>query len=129
MKRILVDTNVLIDYSKGHHKGLEQRLKLQEKGKVKLYINSVIVAEFFTDKQLIDKEKETLAKEFLSYFTIIPITASVGILCGRILRNREVEVLGDALIAATCISRKLFLLTGNIKHFRKVKGIIFYKVK
>jgi len=57
MKKILVDTNVLIDYTNGCSQKLEFLIEDQKNGKVNLYVNPVIVAEFFTDRNLKNKNE------------------------------------------------------------------------
>lgn len=123
MKKILLDTNILIDYSKGYSTRLEKLLKLQEVNRVKLYINSVVIAEYFADRYLKDKEKLRETKEFFQLFTNVDITKKTGLVAGELLRENQVNASGDALIAASCLQFDLQLYTNNKKDFREVKKI------
>lgn len=127
MTPIFIDTDILIDYSKGHSRFLETLLAGQERGDTELFINPVVVAEFMTDRSLRDEKKRLLAQEFLQLFSIKDVTKSVGIVAGELLREGHVGFLGDAMIAATCVVNKLQLATRNVKHFNKVPSFHLYK--
>lgn len=119
-KNLLVDTNVLIDFSKGHSQLLGKYLTAEE---WQLAINPVIVAEFLNDKWLINRTKQKKAEEFISLFKCVGINKEEGIKTGELIRSGQVDYLGDALIAASCLVGKMPLLTRNQKHFKKVKGL------
>ncbi|OGF98793.1 hypothetical protein A2153_02475 [Candidatus Gottesmanbacteria bacterium RBG_16_38_7b] len=123
MENILVDTDILIDYTKGKSVGLKQLLQKQIAGKVKLFINPVIISEFFTDKSLNDKSKFRWALEFISNFSVTEINKKIGILSGEFRRIKAVDYIADALIAATCLENNFILATRNKKHFSKIKNL------
>ena len=123
MENILVDTDILIDYTKGKSIFLKQLLEKQKSGKTRLYINPVVLSEFFTDKSLNNKLNYRDALEFISNFSIINLNKKTGILSGEMQRNYSIIFIGDALIAASCIENNLVLATRNKKHFLKVKGL------
>jgi len=126
MIKVLVDTDVLIDYSKGHNQILGVLLEKQDNNELELWINPVVLAEFFNDIHLKKKDVLEKAMEFVSLFRIAEIGKKTGLLAGEILRERKANFLGDALIAGTCISEKLLLATGNKKHFSEISGLEFY---
>lgn len=119
-KNLLVDTNILIDFSKGQSQLLGKYLTAEE---WQLVINPVIVAEFLNDKWLINRTKQKKAEEFISLFKCVGINKEEGIKTGELIRSGQADYLGDALIAATCLTGKMPLLTRNQKHFKKVKGL------
>lgn len=126
MTQVLVDTDVLIDYSKGFDRFLGDLLKRQTAGEVELYVNPVIVAEFFTDQKLKDKKKQTEAEDFFNLFGFKEINKKMGQQVGELLREKRIGFLGDAVIAATCLVDSLALATKNKKHFKKVPQLKFY---
>ena len=121
MKKVLVDTNILIDFSKNKGNLLEEYIKNGDNWE--LWINPVIVAEFLNDKWLISRTKQKKAEGFISLFKCLGINKEEGIKTGELIRSGQVDYLGDALIAATCLIGKMSLLTSNKKHFKKVKGL------
>ncbi len=127
MKPIFVDTDILIDYSKGHSRFLETLLAGQERGESELFINPVVVAEFMTDRLLRDKKKRAQAMDFLQLFSFKDVTKSVGSVAGELLREGQIAFLGDAMIAATCIICGFQLATRNAKHFSKIPPLHVYR--
>lgn len=127
MKRILVDTDIIIDHAKKKSTLLLNLLRTQKTGKICLCTNTIIVAEYFTGKQMAD---EVLAKrtrdELFSHFTFLPLSFEIGIRTAELIRNGVMDKLGDALIAATCLEHQCLLATRNVKHFQKVKKLSFY---
>ncbi len=124
--KILVDTSVLIDYSKNFGEVLEELLGEQARGKVQLVVNTVIVAEFMTDQNLKDKRWMEKSMQFMGLFQVVEMGRKEGLLAGEILRQRECLSVPDALIAATCLAHNMVLLTRNTKHFVKVPGLELY---
>ncbi len=127
MTLIFIDTDILIDYSKGHSRFLETLLSGQEMGESELFINPVVVAEFMTDRLLRDKKKRAQAMDFLQLFSFKDVTKSVGSVAGELLREGLLGFLGDAMIAATCTVNKLQLATNNVKHFNKIPSLQLYQ--
>lgn len=121
MKKVLVDTNILIDFSKGKNKLLERYLL--EKDKWELWVNPVIVAEFLNDKWLTNKIKQKKAEDFIDLFRCVEINKKQGIKTGMLIRLGQIDYLADGIIASSCLVNKMSLLTRNIKHFKKVKGL------
>jgi len=123
MKKVLVGTDVIIDFTNGKNRILQDLLEEQKKEKVELYVNSVVLTEFFTSKGLEDKEKFRKAKELFSYFRLIEIGSKIAFKTAELLRKKEVDFLGDGYIAGTCLVKDLGLITRNKRHFEKVKGL------
>ena len=122
MNKLFIDTDVLIDFSHGKSHLLENILKEKQ---TELFINPVIIAEFFTDEALKGEKKEK-AIEFFTHFTVLEITGKIGFLAGELLQSRKTNFLGDALVAGTCLANQIPLLTRNKKHFTKVPNLLFY---
>ena len=129
MKKVLVDTNILIDFVNGYNKALSQLFSLQEKGKIQLLVNPVIVSEFYTDKKLHRRELRQKTDEFFSLFKVFEIDQLSGLICGDLLRTKQTFFLGDGLVAATCLRFDCWLATNNFKDFKKVKDLKFYSTK
>jgi len=126
--KIFIDTNIIIDFTKGHTKVLKTLFEKKIKGKVELYINPIIVAEFLNDQSLKNKKTKTKALEFLMFFEILPIIKETGIIASNLLRENKVSFLADAFIAASCLQHKLLLATNNKKDFQKIKQLDFYQL-
>ena len=126
MYKILVDTDVLIDFSKGKSLFLKHLLLLQSKSGASLYITPVNITEFLNDEVLIEKRKFEEAMEFLENFKTLGIDKQIGVLAGKFLREKETSYIADALVAALCVEKKLVLATRNIKHFQRITNLKFF---
>ncbi len=120
LTNLLVDTNILIDFSKGKKQLLEEYSNEKE---WQLWVNPVVMAEWLNNKELIDTGKLKKANEFIGEFNCAEIGKDEGKMTGKLIRNSQVDYLGDALIAANCLVKKMYLLTRNQKHFKKIKGL------
>lgn len=129
MHKIFVDTDIIIDYSHGKNKILKSLLETQQQGKIELFVNAIVITEFFTDRYLSNKSKLEKAYELFNFFTVIDINAKTGFLAGELLREKKTDYLGDALIAATCVINSLLFATRNQKHFKRISNLKFYEMK
>ena len=127
MKHVLVDTDVLIDYTKGKDDALAGLFELQSKGEIELYITPVNIAEFLNDTALKTAEKQKKAQDFLRLFSVCDLTSAMGVAAGAYLRKKTVSYLGDAMIAAACTESHLLLMTRNRRHFSRIPGLTFYE--
>jgi len=124
MYKYLIDTDILIDFSKGKSDLLKTLFSLQSKSKALLYVTSVNVVEFMNDKFLLNnKKKEEEALGFLSNFKILAIDKKSGILAGQFLREGKTDYIVDALLAGCGISKSAMVVTRNKKHFEKIEGL------
>lgn len=124
MKKILVDTDILIDYSKGYDRFLGSLLARQRKGEIELFVTPVNITEFMTDTSLSDSKRREKAVAFLDLFTVKEAGKSIGLLAGQFLRERKTEYLGDSIIASSAINGGMTLATRNRKHFKNVPGLL-----
>ena len=110
----LIDTNVLIDYLRGHE---DARTYLEEETD-SLQISALTVAELYAGARTEEKQ-EQLAR-FLSAFTVRPVTSEIARL-GGIRRGSYREShgtdLADGVIGATAEYEDLELVTRNERHF------------
>src|SRR4030066_2180718 len=127
MKKILIDTDVLINYSFGFNKKVNELIKKQNNNELQLYTNPIIIAEFLNNKKL-DKKKDLIhTEEFLDEFNSVIITKETARIVGGLLRKQTIPFLADAFIAASCLQFNLQLYTNNKKDFRMVKKLkIFF---
>ncbi len=117
---LLVDTDVLIDFFRGHRKAVV----FVNRYSSKIVLSSIVVAELYAGAKA-DPELDVLAN-FVSLFRIIPVTpeiARTGGLYKRAYGKSHGVGLADAIIAATCEVEKAELKTLNVKHYPMVKGL------
>jgi predicted nucleic acid-binding protein len=126
MKSVLVDSDILIEVSRGRNADIVERwMDLSNSDHAVLY-SPVSVAELWAGIR--PKEHEALRNLFLA-LTCAPIDEEAGRRAGLYLhqyrRSHAVE-LADALIAAGAVANGAELWTRNRKHY-PMKEIVFFE--
>ena len=123
-ERLLIDTDVLIEYLRGRDRAVEYLEGLR----ADLYVSVISVAELFAGVR--GEEEEASLKQFLLTFTVLPVTQKVAQLGG--LYRREYRAshgtgIADALIAATAEDSGAGLVSFNRRHFPMVEITVPYE--
>lgn len=119
-KPILVDTDVLVDFLRGHPDAVAY-VKAQAD---RIILSAVVVAELYAGVR--DNDELARLDDFLSLFRVIPITAELARAAGlhkRDYHRSHGTGLADAIIAATAEAEKAELKTLNVKHYPMLKGL------
>ena len=127
MEKVLIDTDVIIDYLRGYKIRVKTVFESIENKKLKAYVSSISVIELFSGKDAAEKNKAKALRDLLSYFEILVLDLETGIIAGEIKRKYDFS-LADAAIAATAQLNGLPLFTFNTKHFLKLSNLILYSV-
>ena len=122
----LIDTDWIIDYLDGRKAVVKE---IQGKFGVNLNISIISLAELYEGiygSETFEEDEREL-NEFLSGVTVLELTKDVCKKFGELrneLRKRG-ELIGDfdLIIASTVLQNNLTLLTGNTKHFKRIKGL------
>jgi predicted nucleic acid-binding protein len=119
-ERLLIDTDVLVDYLRGQPKAVEY-LEGREEAMV---VSSITVAELFAGVR--EGRERTALSTFLSAFETIPVDTGIaerGGLYRRDYGRSHNTGLADALIAATAEQVRAPLVTLNRKHFPMLSNV------
>jgi predicted nucleic acid-binding protein len=119
-ERLLIDTDVLIEYLRGRGEAVGYLESLT----ADLYLSVISVAELFSGVKSEDEAKSL--EQLLQAFVILPVTektARLGGLYRRQYRPSHGTGLADALIAATFEESGANLVTFNRRHFPMISGI------
>jgi len=113
-KPFLLDTDVLIDFFRGHSKAVI----FVNRYSSRIILSSIVVAELFAG---VKEGSEQIALEnFISLFRVIPVTSEIAKVGGSFKRDygRSHGVgLADSIIAATSQIENAELKTLNTKHY------------
>jgi predicted nucleic acid-binding protein len=116
MPRPLLDSDILIDFLRGHPEAWSLLDSLRMLGEVPL-VSTVSVAEILAGAR---HGEEEATEQLLSVLEKIPVSESIARSAGRFLwlyrRSHGIE-LGDALVAATALAAGATLITRNVKHY------------
>jgi hypothetical protein len=120
-KRVLIDTDVLIDYLRGQAEAVSYLESLTEP----LLISAITVAELFAGVR--EGTERVALEQFVSAFNVIPIDDAIaanGGLIRRDYRKSHGVGLADAIIASTAEFTKADLVTLNKKHFPMLSNVV-----
>ncbi len=117
---ILLDTDVLVDFFRGHRKAVA----FVKARCPRIILSSIVVAELYTGVKG-DAEQEAL-ENFISLFRVVPVSAEIaraGGLYKRDYGKSHGVGLADAILAATAEAENAELKTLNTKHYPMLKGL------
>jgi predicted nucleic acid-binding protein len=122
--RLILDTDVLIDYLRGNDNAIRFLEDLQEQ----LCVSVITVAELYAGIR--NKKEQRVIEKFLTVFDVLPIDQVIAINGGLFRRQYGPSHgvgLADAMIAATAESCQARLVTLNQRHFPMLKVVVPYK--
>lgn len=114
MKNVLLDTDILINFLRGNAQAREEISSLLDKSV--LHCSVVTIAEIHAGMREHERER-TLG--LLESLTPVDITSKIAEIAGhykRTIKGQRLE-LDDCFIAASAISLRALLVTGNGKHY------------
>jgi len=128
MEKIVIDTDILINYWRGEEAPLSGLLKQGAEGSLELLASTIILFEFYSGLELESPVSRERAGLLFSQFSVQDVTPSIAKLAAQLMRKNKLEgKIGklDMLIAATTLALGAKLLTGNKRHFAPVPGVNF----
>ncbi|MBN1919558.1 MAG: type II toxin-antitoxin system VapC family toxin [Verrucomicrobia bacterium] len=120
-KPILVDTDIMVDYLRGHGPAVSF---VQEHAD-QIVLSSIEVAQLYSGVK--GDREQAILDDLISVFRIVPVTAEIAKDAGLLKRDygRSHGVrLADAVIAATARTEGAELKTLNVKHYPMFKGLL-----
>src|SRR5438132_1072122 len=115
--KIVVDTNIIIDWLRTKEKKTTLYHKYFIDGDKEAVISFITIVELYAGKGMnIDKQK-ILVENIIERVEILEGTMSTYITAGEIMRKNIIQT-EDAIIAAQAVMEEIPLLTLNKKHFR-----------
>ncbi len=126
MRKIVIDTDILIDYTHNKAVWIASFLKLAT---YQLIIPTIVIAEYFAAVSLDDKEKANLADEILAPFARQDLTEEIARELGEIMRHKSYPPgagTADLIIASSAIHLDAPLATRNRDHFKGIPNLRFF---
>ena len=117
---ILVDTDILIDFLRGHKKAI----RFIDEFSSQIILSPIVVAELYAGVK--ETDELSVLEDFLSHFEVVPLTAEIaklGALYKRDFGKSHGVGLADAILAATAKVEKAELKTLNVKHYPMFSGL------
>ncbi len=117
---ILLDTDVLVDFLRGHSKAVA----FVNAHSARIILSSIVVAELYAG---VKGDAEQVALDnFVSIFRVVPVSAEIAKAGGLYKRNYVKSHgvgLADAILAATADAENTELKTLNTKHYPMFKNL------
>ncbi|RJX28608.1 MAG: type II toxin-antitoxin system VapC family toxin [Desulfurivibrio sp.] len=117
---ILLDTDVLIDFFRGHKKA-EALINTYND---RIILSSIVVAELYAGVK--GESEQAAIEEFVSLFRVVPVNADIGKTGGLYKRDygkSHGAGLADCILAATAEAENAELRTLNTKHYPMFKNL------
>lgn len=127
MEKIVVDTDVIIDFLRGHKKRIREVFVEIERKELKAYLSCVSVVELYAGQSSSTNGNLDALSQLLSFFEIIPLETDLARFAG-ILKRKYGTGLADSIIASSAIMLEAFLLTFNTKHFTRIPDLTLYSL-
>jgi predicted nucleic acid-binding protein len=122
-KPIVVDTDVLVDYLRGHGEAMSFIAANSER----IVVSSIVVAELFAGvRGGADGTEHRVLERLLALFRVVPVSSGIARLGGLYKRDYGKSHgvgLADAIIAATATEEDAELMTLNVRHYPMLGGI------
>lgn len=119
-KSILLDTDVLIDFFRGHVKAVAFVNDYSDR----IILSAIVVAELFAGAK--GSAEQAALGNFTSLFRVVPVNAEIaqagGLYKSKYGKSHGVG-LADAILAATAEAENSELKTLNTKHYPMLRGL------
>jgi predicted nucleic acid-binding protein len=124
MTKILVDSDIIIDFLRTGSGTLPRFLEGQRDGKFELYLSSVTILELFAGKS--SKSIAGKLLELIDGFIVIPIGTELAVFAGELKRDHKISVtLADLFVGATSVFVGAKLATRNRRHYQGIPKLRF----
>lgn len=117
---ILLDTDVLVDFLRGH----EKAVAFVKKFFSRVILSPIVIAELYAGVK--GDTERTVLDNFVSLFRVVPLNAEIAKIGGLYRRDYGKSHgvgLADAILAATAEAEGAELKTLNVKHYPMFSGL------
>lgn len=122
-RALLVDTDVLIDFLRGH----EKAMSLITVNSERIVVSSIVVAELYAGvRGGADGVEQGVLERLLALFRVVPVGDAIARLGGLYKRDYGKSHgvgLADAIVAATATLEDAELTTLNVRHYPMFSGL------
>ena len=124
MKKVLVDTNIIIDFLRRKDKNNSSFYQVFSQEKYKPVVSLTTITELWAGKSTEKKENLKFIEKLIENCEVLLPSLKTAKLAGKILLQTNYQIsFQDAQITALALENKIPILTLNKKDFEKIKGI------
>ena len=122
---ICIDSDFAIAILRGESKAKELLITLESEGEI--FISSISIFELTYITKEISKKKEKSLLNLIDTLKVLPLDKRSALIASKIGRklakNGKMVHPMDLMIGATALQNKMPLVTNNVKHFSRIKGL------
>jgi len=129
LTRVCLDTDVLIDYLRKPSDDVKRIMERVFERKVSACTTSVNAFEIWLGAHLAPKKAELVrdTEDFFGQLEVVDFDYESSVEAGRVLadlrmRGETIEI-RDLFVGCVCRVRGMPLITRNLKHYRRVRGL------
>jgi predicted nucleic acid-binding protein len=124
MKKILVDTSVIIDYLRRPDKKNSLFFKTFTREKNKSYISLTTITELWAEKNMAKPKSRKKVEQILKKSVILIPNVKTAKHAGEIIRHTKYQIsYQDAQIASLALENNLIVLSLDKKYFKKINNL------
>lgn len=125
MEKVVVDTDVVIDFLRIKAGLFLELLESQKREEIELYLSSITLMELFAGEM--SRREIAELTELLENFRIISFDEGLAKFAGKLKRGKRLNThFADFIIGATSVYLNAKLATRNKSHFKSIEKIRFY---
>lgn len=130
MRDIIVDTSIVINFTRGKDKLFQEILNYALLEHVKVYIPTVVLVEVFVGKEMLDEKREKEIRRLLTKLERAGLSEEIALLAAKLGRESNLPFdVADFIIAATALHLNARLATKNMKHFQQIPKLKIFDFK
>ena len=127
MVKVLIDSSVIVDYTRAGIGALPQILLLKTARKAEVYIPTTVILELWAGDSMTKESEVVKVNRLLAPLKIVDLTKQIAKKAGELVRLGQIDSFQDAAIAAIALYLGAQLATQNRKHFEKVRDLKIFK--
>lgn len=125
MVKLVVDTDIIIDYLRAGKGPFLEILDLQQKGSAEIYVSTISVLELYAGQS--SKTDAAQVEKILDNLAIVELSRELAKFAGEKKRDLSASsTINDLIIGCTALVLKARLVTRNRKHFEQIPGLKFF---
>jgi len=125
MEKVVVDTDVVIDFLRTNAGLLLHIMKLQKDGLLELFFSSITIMELYAGEMT--KSELEMIIDLIRNFKVVPFDQQLAQFTGEKKRGERLQIrTSDFIIGATSIYLEARLVTRNNKHYKGIRGLKYF---
>lgn len=122
MKKVVVDTDIVVDYLRQPRKDTLFKKLTQDKT-LKIILPAVCLTELYVGRSVARPKEESRLTRAVNKTKLALADKNISKMAGVLIRRYPSLYLADALVAATALEERGLLCTFNKTHFGNISGL------